>query len=121
MCVFCTITMQSLIMQITQIVTCTAVAIYMIINSFGNSRIKSNMFNTFPSDFLIFYPIQKHILKVHMVSHSSSGADHTKYPKNFRASLRIWKKNLIFWRKIVIFHTKYPKYFRASLRSAQFF
>ena len=30
-------------------------------------------------------------------------------------------KNMIFWRKIVIFHTKYPKYFRASLRSAQFF
>jgi hypothetical protein len=24
-------------------------------------------------------------------------------------------KNMIFWRKIVIFHTKYPKYFRASL------
>ena len=30
-------------------------------------------------------------------------------------------KNIIFWRKIVIFHTKYPKNFRASLRSAQFF
>jgi hypothetical protein len=30
-------------------------------------------------------------------------------------------KNLIVWRKIVIFHTKYPKHFRASLRSAQFF
>ena len=30
-------------------------------------------------------------------------------------------KNMIFWRKIVIFHTKYDKYFRASLRSAQFF
>jgi hypothetical protein len=29
-------------------------------------------------------------------------------------------KNMIFWRKIVIFHKKYPKYFRASLRSAQF-
>ena len=29
-------------------------------------------------------------------------------------------KNMIFWRKIVIFHTKYPKNFRASLRSAQF-
>ena len=28
---------------------------------------------------------------------------------------------MIFWRKIVIFHTKYPKNFRASLRSAQFF
>jgi hypothetical protein len=30
-------------------------------------------------------------------------------------------KNMIFWRKIVIFHTKYPKSFRAHLRSAQFF
>jgi hypothetical protein len=30
-------------------------------------------------------------------------------------------KNMIFWRKIVIFHTKYPKNIRASLRSAQFF
>jgi hypothetical protein len=30
-------------------------------------------------------------------------------------------KNMIFWRKIVIFHTKYPKKFRASLRSEQFF
>ena len=30
-------------------------------------------------------------------------------------------KNMIFWRKIVIFHTKYPKNFRASLRSEDFF
>jgi hypothetical protein len=30
-------------------------------------------------------------------------------------------KNMIFWRKIVIFHTKYPQNFSASLRSAQFF
>ena len=30
-------------------------------------------------------------------------------------------KNMIFWRKIVIFHTKYPNNFRASLRSAQLF
>ena len=29
-------------------------------------------------------------------------------------------KNKIFWRNIVIIHTKYPKNFRASLRSAQF-
>ena len=29
------------------------------------------------------------------------------------------EKNMIFWRKIVIFHTKYPKNVRASLRSAQ--
>jgi hypothetical protein len=31
------------------------------------------------------------------------------------------EKNMIFWRKIVIFHTNYPKNVRASLRSAQFF
>jgi hypothetical protein len=31
------------------------------------------------------------------------------------------EKNMIFWRKIVIFHTQYPKIFHASLRSAQFF
>jgi hypothetical protein len=31
------------------------------------------------------------------------------------------RKNMIFWRKIVIFHTKYPKNVRASLRSALFF
>ena len=31
------------------------------------------------------------------------------------------EKNMIFWRKIVIFHTKYSKNVRASLRSAQFF
>jgi hypothetical protein len=30
-------------------------------------------------------------------------------------------KNMIFWRKIVIFHTKYPKNVHASLRSAQIF
>jgi hypothetical protein len=30
-------------------------------------------------------------------------------------------KNMIFWRKIVIVHTKYPNNFRASLRSAQIF
>ena len=45
---------------------------------------------------------------------------HTKYPKNLRVSLAIGK-NMIFWRKIMIFHTKYSKNVRASLRSAQFF
>ena len=30
------------------------------------------------------------------------------------------EKNMIFWRKIVIFHTKYPKIVRASFRSALF-
>ena len=34
---------------------------------------------------------------------------------------KIEKNMIFFWRKIVIFHTKYPKNFRASLRSAQFF
>jgi hypothetical protein len=33
---------------------------------------------------------------------------------------KIWK-NMIFWRKIVIFYTKCPTNFRASLRSAQYF
>jgi hypothetical protein len=27
------------------------------------------------------------------------------------------EKNMIFWRKIVIFHTKYPNNFRAALRN----
>ena len=30
-------------------------------------------------------------------------------------------KDMIYLRKMVIFHTKYPNNFRASLRSAQFF
>jgi hypothetical protein len=33
-----------------------------------------------------------------------------------RAPLKL-EKNMIFWRKIVIFHTKYPKIVRASLRN----
>jgi hypothetical protein len=45
---------------------------------------------------------------------------HTKYLKHFRASLGN-RKNIIFWRKIVIFHTKYLKNFRASLCSAVVF
>jgi hypothetical protein len=45
---------------------------------------------------------------------------HTKYPKHFAPPSAIGK-NMIFWRKIVIFHTKYPKNFRASLRSAHLF
>jgi hypothetical protein len=43
-----------------------------------------------------------------------------KTPKIFAPPSAI-KKNMIFWRKIVIFHTKYTKKFRASLCSAQFF
>ena len=38
-----------------------------------------------------------------------------------RAGADPLEKDMIFWRKIVIFHTKYPTNFRASLRSAQFF
>ena len=41
---------------------------------------------------------------------------HTKYPQNFATPSAIGK-NMIFWRKIVIFHTKYPKNFRTSLRN----
>ena len=41
-------------------------------------------------------------------------------PKIFAPPSAI-EKNMIFWRKIMIFHTKYPKHFLASLRSAQFF
>jgi hypothetical protein len=40
---------------------------------------------------------------------------HTKYPKIFAPPSAIGK-NMISWRKIVIFHTKYPNNFRASLR-----
>jgi hypothetical protein len=45
---------------------------------------------------------------------------HTKNPKIFAPPSAIGK-NMIFLRKIVIFHTKYPKKIRASIRSAQFF
>ena len=45
---------------------------------------------------------------------------HTKYPKIFAPPSAIGK-NMIFWRKIIIFHTKYPKNVHASLRSAQFY
>jgi hypothetical protein len=44
----------------------------------------------------------------------------TCYMSGGDAPLKIGK-NIIFWRKIVIFHTKYPNIFRASLRSAPFF
>jgi hypothetical protein len=36
--------------------------------------------------------------------------------RTWRSSPLKLEKNMIFWRKIVIFHTKYPKTFRASLR-----
>jgi hypothetical protein len=41
---------------------------------------------------------------------SGGGAHPARAPPKIR-------KNIIFWRKIVIFHTKYPKNFRASLRN----
>ena len=37
-----------------------------------------------------------------------------------RCPPKIGEKNMIFWRKIMIFHTKYPQKIGASLHSAQF-
>ena len=50
----------------------------------------------------------------------NAGADPREGAHPPRAPSKI-EKNMIFWRKIVIFHKKYLKNFRASLRSAQFF
>jgi hypothetical protein len=44
------------------------------------------------------------------------GADPEGGPPGARPPPKIGK-NIIFWRKNVIFHTKYPKNFRASLRN----
>ena len=52
------------------------------------------------------------------VKWSSRGGSRGAHPA--RAPLKL-EKNIIFWHKIVILHTKYPKNFRASLRSVQFF
>ena len=52
---------------------------------------------------------------------NQTGTDSGGGGRTRRAPLLKLEKNMIFWRKIVIFHTKYPKSFRASLRSAQFF
>jgi hypothetical protein len=41
---------------------------------------------------------------------------HTEYPKIFAPPSAIGKY-MIFWRKIVIFHKKYPTNFRASLHN----
>jgi hypothetical protein len=49
------------------------------------------------------------------------GAPGTRNTPTIFAPPSVIGKNMIFWRKIVIFHTKYPKNFRSSLRSAQFF
>jgi hypothetical protein len=48
------------------------------------------------------------------------GADPARGASGARPPLKL-EKIWFFWRKIVIFHTKYPKNFRASLRSAHFF
>ena len=45
---------------------------------------------------------------------------HTKYPQNFAPPSAIGK-NMIFWRKIVIFHTKYPKKFAPPSALHNFF
>ena len=49
---------------------------------------------------------------------TNSGADPGQRTR--RAPPKI-EKYMIFWRKIVIFHTKYPNNFRTSLRSVQCF
>ena len=49
------------------------------------------------------------------------GADSMGGGRTRRAPPLKLEKNMIFLRKIVIFHTKYPQNFRASLRSARFF
>jgi hypothetical protein len=61
---------------------------------------------TWPLCFLAWY---RHFSKKYR-SGSRGGTPGLKLEK-------IW----FFWHKIVIFHTKYPKIFRASLRLAQFF
>jgi hypothetical protein len=51
---------------------------------------------------------------------TKAGADPGGRAHPARAPPKIGK-NMIFLRKIVIFHTKYPNNFRASIRSAHFF
>jgi hypothetical protein len=46
-----------------------------------------------------------------------TGADSGGGGRTRRAPPLKLEKNMIFWRKIVIFHTKYPKNVRASLRN----
>jgi hypothetical protein len=52
---------------------------------------------------------------------STFGNKHWSNIREFEYFVSKIGKNMIFWRKIVIFHTKYPQNFRASLRSAKFF
>ena len=49
------------------------------------------------------------------------GADRGGRAHSVRAPTLKLEKNMIVWRKIVIFHTKYRNNFRTSLHSAQFF
>ena len=60
-----------------------------------------------------------HITSITYVAVSSAVCDMQGRIQGGGAPPKIGKN--IFWRKIVIFHTKYPKNFRASLSSAQFF
>ena len=55
-----------------------------------------------------------HVYVCHRGGYRGGGAHPVRAPPKIG-------KNMIFWRKIVIFHTKYPQNVRASLRSAQFF
>jgi hypothetical protein len=68
---------------------------------------------------LFDYPIND-VLKESYSIFIYTGADSGGGAHPARAPPKI-RKNMIFWRKIVIFHTKYPKNVRASLRSALFF
>ena len=49
-------------------------------------------------------------LPIHVPGADPGGVAHDARPPKIG-------KNMIFWRKIVIFHTKYPKNVRASLRN----
>ena len=67
--------------------------------------------------FILWFFLKKILLTKQVHFHLNhliylSGAD----PGGGRAPPKIGK-NMIFWRKIVIFHTKYPNNFRASLRN----
>jgi hypothetical protein len=61
-----------------------------------------------------------HLNVFHYTTGTSQGRIQGGGGRTRRAPPKIGK-NMIFWRKIVIFHTKYPQNFRAPLRSAQFF
>jgi hypothetical protein len=61
------------------------------------------------------------LYKFFSFSNEEAGADPRGGGRTRRAPPLKLEKNMIFWRKIVIFHTKYPKNVRASLRSAQVF